>query len=288
MPFKKLSGRAAWLYAALASVALAPVTLAVPAAAQISFGISVNIAPPPLPVYVQPALPEPGYIWTPGYWAWDDDDEDYYWVPGAWVAPPRFGLLWTPGYWSWNDGVYMFRPGYWDRTVGFYGGVNYGYGYTGSGYYGGEWRNNQFYYNRSVNNVTNVNVTNVYNKTVIVNNNAPRTSFNGGPKGVPARPTPAQIVAVKAAHVPPTVAQVQHVTAAKTAPDAHFKANQGKPVRAVVEKPLGSAPVAEKTGGAQPTSATPGKPERQAPPGRLAMNCPNLPGLPPWKNTRPL
>ena len=24
-------------------------------------------------VYDQPPIPEPGYLWVPGYWAWDDD-----------------------------------------------------------------------------------------------------------------------------------------------------------------------------------------------------------------------
>jgi hypothetical protein len=48
-----------------------------------------------LPVYDQPPIPEPGYIWTPGYWAWDDDS-GYYWVPGTWVLPPEPALLWTP------------------------------------------------------------------------------------------------------------------------------------------------------------------------------------------------
>ena len=182
-------------------IALAPALSAAaftpfPAWAQLSIDISVNIEPPALPVYEQPPLPALGYIWTPGFWAWDADDEDYYWVPGAWVAPPRRGLLWTPAYWGWNEGVYLFHSGYWGSRIGFYGGVNYGYGYNGSGYYGGEWRGDQFYYNRSVSNVTNVvNVTNVYNKTGIVNNNASRTSFNGGPKGIAARPTPAQLVA---------------------------------------------------------------------------------------------
>jgi hypothetical protein len=50
--------------------------------------ISITVAPPALPVYVQPPIPGPGYMWTPGYWAWDDDGGDYYWVPGAWVAAP--------------------------------------------------------------------------------------------------------------------------------------------------------------------------------------------------------
>ncbi len=34
-------------------------------------GVSVTIAPPELPVYEQPLCPGDGYIWTPGYWAWD-------------------------------------------------------------------------------------------------------------------------------------------------------------------------------------------------------------------------
>ena len=84
--------------------------------------ISVNIAPPVLPVYVQPALPAPGYIWTPGYWAYGD--AGYYWVPGVWVSPPRVGVLWTPGYWGFVGGAYAWHGGYWGPHVGFYGGVN--------------------------------------------------------------------------------------------------------------------------------------------------------------------
>jgi hypothetical protein len=48
--------------------------------AQISIGISINIVPPALPVYVQPPCPQPNFMWTPGYWAWDGVG-DYYWVP---------------------------------------------------------------------------------------------------------------------------------------------------------------------------------------------------------------
>src|SRR6266851_7755402 len=105
--------------------------------AQVSVGVSIRVGPPALPVYEQPPCPQEGYLWTPGYWAYGD--EGYYWVPGVWVAPPQVGLLWTPGYWGWGGGVYVFHPGYWGPHVGFYGGVNYGFGYGGSGFYGGRW-----------------------------------------------------------------------------------------------------------------------------------------------------
>ena len=67
--------------AMLALTSLLPVSTS----AQVSIGISVGFAPPELPVYAQPICPGEGYIWTPGYWAWDREDEDYYWVPGTWV-----------------------------------------------------------------------------------------------------------------------------------------------------------------------------------------------------------
>src|ERR1700756_1393350 len=89
-------------------------------------GITAEEAPPPLPVYDQPPPPAPNHIWTPGYWAWNN--VEYYWVPGTWVEPPQPGLLWTPGYWAFRNGFYVFNHGYWGQHVGFYGGVNYGYG----------------------------------------------------------------------------------------------------------------------------------------------------------------
>ena len=59
--------------------------------------------------------------------------------PGVWVRPPQVGLLWTPGYWGWGGGAYLFHAGYWGPHVGFYGGVNYGFGYGGVGFGGGRW-----------------------------------------------------------------------------------------------------------------------------------------------------
>ena len=93
--------------------------LAGTAQAQVSVDIRVNLAPPPLPFYEQPVIPAEGYIWVPGFWAWDEMEADYYWVPGTWVEPPQPELLWTPAYWGWDDGRYFFHPGYWGREVGF-------------------------------------------------------------------------------------------------------------------------------------------------------------------------
>ena len=70
----------------------------VPAASFAGVLITVNIAPPILPVYEQPPCPEQGWMWSPGYWAYGDDG--YYWVPGTWVPAPYEGALWTPGYWG--------------------------------------------------------------------------------------------------------------------------------------------------------------------------------------------
>ena len=96
------------------------VMLAISGASYAQVGISITFAPPELPVYEQPPVPGDGYIWTPGYWAYGDDD--YYWVPGTWVMPPQAGMLWTPGYWSYGDDRYVFNDGYWGPAVGFYGG----------------------------------------------------------------------------------------------------------------------------------------------------------------------
>src|SRR5467141_3661875 len=143
--------------------------------------VSVSFAPPVLPVYVQPACPGEGYIWTPGYWAYGPDG--YYWVPGTWVLAPTPGFLWTPGYWGWGGGGYLWHAGYWGPHVGFYGGINYGFGYVGSGYYGGRWDRGHFAYNRSVNNVNVTIIHNTYN-TRVVNRTTTRVSYNGGNGGV--------------------------------------------------------------------------------------------------------
>lgn len=146
--------------------------------------VKTHKAPPPIPEYIQPESPGDGYYWTPGYWAWANDD--YYWVPGVWVMPPAENLLWTPGYWGFEDDVYGWYPGYWGDEIGYYGGIDYGFGYYGNGFYGGRWDHDRFMYNTSVWHVGK-NAHNTYNEKVDRPHDRDRASFNGK-GGVTYRP----------------------------------------------------------------------------------------------------
>ena len=192
--------------------------------------ISINVAPPLLPVYEQPPCPEEGFLWTPGYWSYADEG-GYFWVPGAWVEPPRIGFLWTPGYWGYANGLYAFNSGYWGPTVGFYGGVNYGFGYGGYGYGGGEWRGDRFAYNTAITRVNTTNIHNTYVNRTVLNNRvtSARTSFNGGPGGISARPNAEQRRAINAPHLNATGEQTARRQEARQDRGQFAAANHGRP-----------------------------------------------------------
>lgn len=228
--------------AALVIGACAPVALLAPAFAQTcacapqgGYVIQADEPPPPLPEYDQPPIPAPGYYWTPGYWAWNN--YDYYWVPGVWVEPRQPGLLWTPGYWAFVSGVYAFRPGYWAPHVGFYGGINYGFGYAGLGYQGGRWDNGRFFYNTTVNNLGAVHIADVYNQPIVRNTAVSRASFNGGTGGVLAKPTNEELLAEKETHVRPTARQVDQARGAGMRSEQFVSTNRGKPAIAATTRP---------------------------------------------------
>ncbi|MGA2182324.1 MAG: hypothetical protein ABSH47_04785 [Bryobacteraceae bacterium] len=188
-------------------------------------GVSVTIAPPELPAYEQPICPGDGYIWTPGYWAWDGE---YYWVPGTWVMAPEVGFLWTPGYWGWAGDRFIFNEGYWGTSVGFYGGIDYGFGYFGNGYEGGRWDNGHFFYNTAMNRVDANAIHNVYNTRM--NENVNRVSYNGGNGGINARATSEEEAAARGRHTGPVTAQTQHAHSARNNPQQRFSANHGAPL----------------------------------------------------------
>jgi hypothetical protein len=213
---------------------------------------SINIAPPPLPVYEQPLCPGPGYIWTPGYW--DYGYGGYYWVPGTWVLPPAVGLFWTPGYWGYEGGLYVWHAGYWGPHVGYYGGVNYGFGYVGTGYEGGYWDHGTFFYNTAVTRVNPTFVTNTYNKTVVHNVTVRNVSFNGGPGGTKARPTPQELSWSHERRIPPTALQVQHRKRASTNRALFASVNHGAPAVTATTK-LGAFGPIGPNGAKKPTLA---------------------------------
>jgi len=204
----------------------AAVAVAVPAASHAQIAINIRIGPPALPVYAQPVFPGDGYIWTPGYWAYGP--EGYYWIPGTWVLVPTPGYLWTPAYWGWEGGFYRFHGGYWGPHIGFYGGINYGFGYFGSGFAGGEWRGGHLFYNTAVGNYGGAHITNVYVNSVTVVNNT-HVSFNGGAGGVQARPQPAELQAANEHHIEPTQMQQQHFQAAAQDRGQLASVNGGRP-----------------------------------------------------------
>jgi hypothetical protein len=121
--------------------------------------------------------------------------------------------------------------------VGFYGGVDYGYGYTGEGYYGGRWDHGVFFYNRSVNNFADVRIPNAYEQRVVSNNNAGRASFNGGNGGIQARPSPQQEAFERQRHIEATPVQRQHAEVASKDRALFAKQNHGEPAIAATARP---------------------------------------------------
>ena len=256
------------------SIVTALLLMLSPALSWAQVSVSVSIAPPELPVYDQPPIPGDGYIWTPGYWAWGDDIQDYYWVPGTWVEAPQPDYLWTPGYWAADGAVFLWHAGYWGPQVGFYGGVDYGYGYGGRGYEGGYWQGGHLFYNRAVVNLGSVHITNVYNRTVVNNISVTRVSFNGGNGGVRAQPTAAEAAAARGPHVEATAGQRQQVQAARGRPDLRASSNHGHPPVAATARPGNFTHAVPARNAATPArNATVGT-EREAPKPRLSTPRP--------------
>jgi hypothetical protein len=210
--------------------------------------------PPPLPDYEQPPPPGDGYIWTPGYWGWGP--AGYYWVPGAWVEAPYMGALWTPGYWGFYGSRYMFYPGHWGLHIGFYGGINYGFGYMGFGYEGGYWNSGRFFYNRAYNHINERVVHNVYEYHAPArgynaprgnydqHNNAPRgnydshASYRGGPGGVQSRPQPSEGAAWQEPTAPRMSSQERHAQNYQSNRGQSAAHNNGQPHTPSVSKPV--------------------------------------------------
>jgi WXXGXW repeat (2 copies) len=202
--------------------------------------LSAADAPPPLLNYEQAPCPEQGYLWTPGYWGWRG--AGYYWVPGAWVQPPQVGVLWTPGYWAFMGGIYVFHPGYWGPHIGYYGGINYGYGYFGSGFVGGRWVENSFAYNKAVSNVNERAVHNTYSEAVVHDVALKDVSYNGGPGGATATPTAEERAAAAEPHMSATPRQREIMLQSASNPELMARTSTAHPVMAARKSPAVAKP----------------------------------------------
>ena len=90
---------------ALAAAALLSGVALAPAQAQVN--VNINIAPPSPRYEVVPTVSQ-GYLWAPGYWAWQG--QDYRWVHGHQIAA-RPGHRWIADHWEAGN---RYRAGYWE------------------------------------------------------------------------------------------------------------------------------------------------------------------------------
>jgi hypothetical protein len=90
-----------------------------------AFAASINFEPqagilidtrPPEPIDELPPeqqLEGDNVTWISGYWAWDEDLNDFLWVSGVWrnIPPDR---EWVPGYWNETGNQFQWVSGYWE------------------------------------------------------------------------------------------------------------------------------------------------------------------------------
>ena len=135
--------------------------------------------------------------------------------------------------------------GYWGPHVGYYGGVNYGFGYMGIGFVGGAWRGHEFAYNTAVVRVNETVIHNTYVDRNIVERNTvvrdSRVAYSGGPGGINHQPTGEERGYMHESHMAPTGAQQAHVQAARVDHSSYFNANHGQPQHAAFARPVTSA-----------------------------------------------
>src|SRR5688572_21720868 len=70
---------------------------------------------PPAAIEEVPPLQRPAgknVTWIPGYWAWDDERNDFLWISGIWRALPP-DRQWVPGYWGQSLQGVQWTSGYW-------------------------------------------------------------------------------------------------------------------------------------------------------------------------------
>ncbi|MDD5030399.1 MAG: YXWGXW repeat-containing protein [Rhodoferax sp.] len=94
---------------------LLPLALTAGAAALAQVSVNLVFAPP-APVHETMPLLQPGYVWAPGYWAWNQDR--HIWVRGRPLLQ-RTGYRWEPDRWEQHNGNFVRQPGRWEHDESF-------------------------------------------------------------------------------------------------------------------------------------------------------------------------
>jgi hypothetical protein len=97
----------------LLAVGLTAAALALPLAAPARVDVDINVAPPAPRYEVVPA-PRVGFVWAPGYWAWDSGHHHHVWHGGRYIHE-RHGQHWVADRWTERDGRYRYEPGRWEH-----------------------------------------------------------------------------------------------------------------------------------------------------------------------------
>jgi hypothetical protein len=90
---------------------LLSITLVGAAAATAQVSFNIHVGPPP-PLYETVPMLQDGYVWAPGYWAWNHDR--HIWVRGRTMLQ-RTGYRWEPDRWEQRGDAYYRQPGNWQR-----------------------------------------------------------------------------------------------------------------------------------------------------------------------------
>jgi hypothetical protein len=89
---------------------------------------------PPAPLYERAPAVRRGYVWSPGYWAWNG--HRHQWVTGSYIVE-RPGYVYAPPAWQQRGGRWYMQQGGWAPHGGGYYANN---GYRSQGFYDGGYR----------------------------------------------------------------------------------------------------------------------------------------------------
>ncbi|HEY1187295.1 MAG TPA: hypothetical protein VGE74_06535, partial [Gemmata sp.] len=74
---------------------------------------------PPAPIEELPPDQKPegdNVQWIPGYWGWDEENNQFIWISGFWRQPPP-GRVWVPGAWREAQNGWQYVPGFWQELA---------------------------------------------------------------------------------------------------------------------------------------------------------------------------